>query len=182
MSGRSRHGVKATRSAPAASGDRLLPKLRQTCWPCGSIILPTSGEGKSMPSATFRRAHCAASAPIFRATETSLACLLLDMKNVATTLRRKRRAMRPPERRSEEHTSELQSLRHLVCRLLLEKQNEPHPERQERQPTPAPRAGRRGTVARRGRRAERRHHERLRHAQERALSGQADDVDTDHCP
>src|SRR5947199_3837658 len=28
--------------------------------------------------------------------------------------------------RSEEHTSELQSLRHLVCRLLLEKKNE-HP-------------------------------------------------------
>src|SRR5262245_2820584 len=26
-----------------------------------------------------------------------------------------------PNRRSEEHTSELQSLRHLVCRLLLEK-------------------------------------------------------------
>src|SRR5437899_5800364 len=28
---------------------------------------------------------------------------------------------RSAERRSEEHTSELQSLRHLVCRLLLEK-------------------------------------------------------------
>src|SRR5215831_14123685 len=28
---------------------------------------------------------------------------------------------RPPTPRSEEHTSELQSLRHLVCRLLLEK-------------------------------------------------------------
>src|ERR1035441_7217269 len=27
----------------------------------------------------------------------------------------------PESRRSEEHTSELQSLRHLVCRLLLEK-------------------------------------------------------------
>src|SRR5258705_7741030 len=27
--------------------------------------------------------------------------------------------------RSEEHTSELQSLRHLVCRLLLEKKNHP---------------------------------------------------------
>src|SRR5262245_66036068 len=27
----------------------------------------------------------------------------------------------PHEQRSEEHTSELQSLRHLVCRLLLEK-------------------------------------------------------------
>src|SRR5262245_65384387 len=31
-----------------------------------------------------------------------------------------RRGSSPP-RRSEEHTSELQSLRHLVCRLLLEK-------------------------------------------------------------
>src|SRR5438045_8648003 len=28
------------------------------------------------------------------------------------------------ERRSEEHTSELQSLRHLVCRLLLEKKKD----------------------------------------------------------
>src|ERR1039458_6606304 len=33
-------------------------------------------------------------------------------------------------RRSEEHTSELQSLRHLVCRLLLEK-------KQQRMPTPS---------------------------------------------
>src|SRR5262245_63931500 len=32
-----------------------------------------------------------------------------------------RRAAEPS--RSEEHTSELQSLRHLVCRLLLEKKN-----------------------------------------------------------
>src|SRR5262245_63896074 len=30
----------------------------------------------------------------------------------------------PPPLRSEEHTSELQSLRHLVCRLLLEKKSE----------------------------------------------------------
>src|ERR1035438_10838970 len=30
-------------------------------------------------------------------------------------------AFRRREQRSEEHTSELQSLRHLVCRLLLEK-------------------------------------------------------------
>src|SRR5258705_2693573 len=29
-------------------------------------------------------------------------------------------------RRSEEHTSELQSLRHLVCRLLLDKKNKLH--------------------------------------------------------
>src|SRR5437870_9158179 len=31
----------------------------------------------------------------------------------------------PPEGRSEEHTSELQSRGHLVCRLLLEKKNIP---------------------------------------------------------
>src|SRR3712207_7573136 len=30
------------------------------------------------------------------------------------------------ERRSEEHTSELQSRQYLVCRLLLEKKNEAH--------------------------------------------------------
>src|SRR5205814_9820662 len=38
---------------------------------------------------------------------------------------RRRRTMVPTARdpRSEEHTSELQSLRHLVCRLLLEKKN-----------------------------------------------------------
>src|SRR5437899_7621275 len=38
------------------------------------------------------------------------------------------RRRRQARRRSEEHTSELQSLRHLVCRLLLEKKKkkEPH--------------------------------------------------------
>src|SRR5262245_66349776 len=38
--------------------------------------------------------------------------------------RHRRRALRRGDAaRSEEHTSELQSLRHLVCRLLLEKKN-----------------------------------------------------------
>src|SRR5437899_12111182 len=35
----------------------------------------------------------------------------------------------PLEERSEEHTSELQSLRHLVCRLLLEKKKTTKPRR-----------------------------------------------------
>src|SRR5262245_64634480 len=34
--------------------------------------------------------------------------------------------------RSEEHTSELQSLRHLVCRLLLEKKKKKHRKRDQR--------------------------------------------------
>src|SRR3712207_8300453 len=37
--------------------------------------------------------------------------------------RSRRRAPRGPARRSEEHTSELQSRQYLVCRLLLEKKN-----------------------------------------------------------
>src|SRR5258705_5978792 len=37
----------------------------------------------------------------------------------------RRPARDAPCPRSEEHTSELQSLRHLVCRLLLEKKNKP---------------------------------------------------------
>src|ERR1039458_9772442 len=40
--------------------------------------------------------------------------------------------------RSEEHTSELQSLRHLVCRLLLEKKKE----QMSHAPTPTPQASR----------------------------------------
>src|SRR5262245_65804738 len=35
--------------------------------------------------------------------------------------RSRERGVTPDGQRSEEHTSELQSLRHLVCRLLLEK-------------------------------------------------------------
>src|SRR5438045_4607593 len=39
------------------------------------------------------------------------------------------------KKRSEEHTSELQSLRHLVCRLLLEKKNMHDSHRYHRPPT-----------------------------------------------
>src|SRR5205814_3200834 len=44
--------------------------------------------------------------------------------------------------RSEEHTSELQSLRQLVCRLLLEKKN-PQPQGERVRQRPASRAARR---------------------------------------
>src|SRR2546429_7880372 len=46
--------------------------------------------------------------------------------SASTRLRPRRRRSRlsgPPANRSEEHTSELQSRLHLVCRLLLEKKN-----------------------------------------------------------
>src|SRR5258705_8619871 len=40
--------------------------------------------------------------------------------------------------RSEEHTSELQSLRHLVCPLLLEKKKNPTPPHPPKPPPPPP--------------------------------------------
>src|SRR2546422_2895045 len=46
--------------------------------------------------------------------------------------RRRLRELLQPVRRSEEHTSELQSRLHLVCRLLLEKKKKKKKNRQER--------------------------------------------------
>src|SRR5262245_63378302 len=68
---------------------------------------PSSRPG--FPAALARRA-ARKSTPAHRAAD----------RDPATVPRQNRRPG-PPRPRSEEHTSELQSLRHLVCRLLLEK-------------------------------------------------------------
>src|SRR5205814_9450650 len=49
--------------------------------------------------------------------------------------RRPGAAVRAADHRSEEHTSELQSLRHLVCRLLLEKKKKTGHSRHTHSPT-----------------------------------------------
>src|SRR5262245_62993270 len=74
-------------------------------------------------------------APAFQVTEGLLASRRPADRDALRTLR----GAKPDEqaaiarRRSEEHTSELQSLRHLVCRLLLEKKkkkkNKTHPKK-----------------------------------------------------
>src|SRR5262245_63274047 len=51
----------------------------------------------------------------------SVICLMLVVPDVDTTVLPLRSSTVSRARGSEEHTSELQSLRHLVCRLLLEK-------------------------------------------------------------
>src|SRR5437899_7588719 len=68
---------------------------------------------------------------LFRSSRTNRSGLLGDGRNAPDPIERldivHQRARseaagnNEDERRSEEHTSELQSLRHLVCRLLLEK-------------------------------------------------------------
>src|SRR2546423_8870539 len=47
--------------------------------------------------------------------------LIRDMKSSADVMKKFEHRMRGLRKRSEEHTSELQSLAYLVCRLLLEK-------------------------------------------------------------
>src|SRR5258706_7502100 len=62
---------------------------------------------------------------LFRSEKVILSVLLAGVIFVALALIFARSIVRPIERakRSEEHTSELQSLTNLVCRLLLEKKN-----------------------------------------------------------
>src|SRR5438874_7281243 len=58
------------------------------------------------------------------------------MERSAHSVRRRPSAARPGSLRSEEHTSELQSRRDLVCRLLLEKKKKNNNKQQKPQKTP----------------------------------------------
>src|SRR5947199_4555594 len=66
--------------------------------------------------------------PILNNAQEALALLKEKRPNVRLTARQQaalgKLAQEIQRERSEEHTSELQSLRHLVCRLLLEKKKQ----------------------------------------------------------
>src|SRR5438046_9952620 len=82
-------------------GDDLLPCLFFSCSPRGHRVLLSFPTRRS---SDLQRAACAGG-------------------GVSASAPRRRRTARRPSRRSEEHTSELQSLTNLVCRVLLEKRN-----------------------------------------------------------
>src|SRR5258708_24528310 len=74
---------------------------------------------------------------IFRSHPIRISCIhRLHLRRIAAPVQPQRWIARPKQRswlispnrpsRSEEHTSELQSPDHLVCRLLLEKKNHTH--------------------------------------------------------
>src|SRR3712207_8732685 len=56
---------------------------------------------------------------------TSASRILLELMRTSVRRRIDRERRWPSPSRSEEHTSELQSRQYLVCRLLLEKKNNP---------------------------------------------------------
>src|SRR5690625_3744523 len=58
----------------------------------------------------------------------NLELILADLETINKRFDRVEKLAKQKDKRSEEHTSELQSRGHLVCRLLLEKKKQPGPE------------------------------------------------------
>src|SRR3989442_4471863 len=88
---------------------------------CGGDLWRTEVFGYLTPRVLTRQSGCGSSGPPFR-TEGSVCCRVFrHLAACARTLDNRLPSSRVP--RSEEHTSELQSRPHLVCRLLLEKKN-----------------------------------------------------------
>src|SRR5258708_40940 len=114
------HGMRQRTAAehPGASGPRLQPiptyrKLPASLW---TPQLRSIDGGKRRPQGVPGIAQDACSNPL---TTHSLAPALIAP--LAETGKIRKRARPTQRHRSEEHTSELQSPDHLVCRLLLEK-------------------------------------------------------------
>src|SRR5204863_7959096 len=87
------------------------------------FLIPRPPRSTLFPYTTLFRstaARCCAGRPIFRR-RPSASCGRRSSAATSRACGRSPRARRAPARRSEEHTSELQSRRDLVCRLLLEK-------------------------------------------------------------
>src|SRR2546425_3058481 len=78
----------------------------------------------------FRSPHACPREPASRRLSSELPGLRRVMTNTSHTLPRRRHAQ-DSQCRSEEHTSELQSLAYLVCRLLLEKKKKNNPPHQD---------------------------------------------------
>src|SRR5690606_41630122 len=87
----------------------LLPP-RYTLFPYTTLF--RSSNSKVPPGAPTRRTRVVA-----------LSTSVISASSVVVTVTVSRSAVESPARRSEEHTSELQSRENLVCRLLLEKKN-----------------------------------------------------------
>src|SRR2546425_8378187 len=87
--------------------------------PPRSTLFPYTTLFRSPPKNNRARRHCFP--PSRRTTHPQWAGSRKRSYHPRTRLQSRRR-----ERRSEEHTSELQSLAYLVCRLLLEKKKKNH--------------------------------------------------------
>src|SRR5258708_20169704 len=87
--------------------------------PPRSTLFPYTTLFRSLSKTPQVNAPCAP--PPCNAIPTNFLCELIASFSILFQIYAKRR-----NERSEEHTSELQSPDHLVCRLLLEKKKKPH--------------------------------------------------------
>src|SRR5205814_4217122 len=82
----------------------------QSSEPTGSVVTKPPSLARNQPSVVPSPSLCTPGLPVYLTVTVNADPALIGDRGVITSLLR-----------SEEHTSELQSLRHLVCRLLLEK-------------------------------------------------------------
>src|SRR5262245_32516883 len=88
-------------------------------WSWGMQGKPSLGGGNTAGKATVRELRI--TKRVDKASTALMSALRTNELITEATLVLRKIGKNPLEYRSEEHTSELQSLRHLVCRLLLEK-------------------------------------------------------------
>src|SRR5256884_9970322 len=90
--------------------------------PAGLAVVHSEADIEA-PRRLRARAANQRSASSKSSSRSSVASIPTDRRSSASPMPRRRRSSRASPARSEEHTSELQSRLHLVCRLLLEKKH-----------------------------------------------------------
>src|SRR5438552_11470780 len=90
-------------------GHRVRGRIRLLAFFLGVIGLFSEGLRMQLAGQVFDGGNDARRGTVYRVTDHRVAVIANGTENL------------PPRERSEEHTSELQSPDHLVCRLLLEK-------------------------------------------------------------
>src|SRR5258705_4785518 len=114
--------IRPPASGPIASASAETPAQMPIAWPrCfgGNVAVMIESVAGFISAAPM---PCTARAPIRKP---ALGAKPHASDDSEKTTRPTMKILRRPKRsRSEEHTSELQSLRHLVCRLLLEKKKQ----------------------------------------------------------
>src|SRR6266496_2556695 len=96
----------------------LPPSARNA--PDRSVNRPPASSTMTLLAARSHSATCGSTTTSTEPSATSMCC----QKSPNALVRQQRRARARNRSRSEEHTSELQSRRDLVCRLLLEKKKQ----------------------------------------------------------
>src|ERR1035441_5336680 len=118
--------------SPGRPQSQVGPVARRPAWPHTNQKSAGSADRRtSMAAIPTVETVPACAAPADRAkplaavsaelTRAPMSCSVMGSKAGRNQVAPSPSATHPAARRSEEHTSELQSLRHLVCRLLLEK-------------------------------------------------------------